>query len=112
MSINEHPVAGAVDRQREQLIKHVGEYVIARDVRLTRVYARRTNTRTSRTDDYVTSVTRIEGGRAVICNVTLQKSRERGGESTDLGRGSLSLSPALALLTVLAASSRAASVLN
>jgi hypothetical protein len=35
------------------------------------------STRASRTDDYVTLVTRIEGSRAVICNVTLRKSRER-----------------------------------
>lgn len=36
-------------------------------------------------NDYVTSVTRIEGGRVVICNMTLRKSREREGGGTDLG---------------------------
>lgn len=41
-------------------------------------------TRTSRTNDYVTLATRIESSRAVICNVTLRKSQERGEE----GRGS------------------------
>lgn len=51
-------------------------------------------TRTSQTNDNVTSVTRIEDGLVVICNVTLRKSRE--SRSTDLrgfSRGGFSRFP-------------------
>jgi len=36
----------------------------------------RCRSRTTRANDYVILITRIEGGRVVICNVTLQKSQE------------------------------------
>lgn len=67
----------------------MSEYVNATSVSCyTRLCAH--GARTSRTNDYVTLVTRIESSRAVICNVTLRKSQERkggegGGEGADLG---------------------------